>query len=372
MSLPYPRPAWASRLDRLRAADGGGATSVILVSALNNIRYLTGFAGTAGLLLVRHDGAELLIDGRYDGLVRDGQARGTIGAVDVHRIRGRYDTALAERLRELHVDRVAFEADHVTVATLRRWQADLPQIGFAPVSGAVERLRLIKDDAELAIFRDAAARLSRVADQLCNLVRRGHTERQVAFAIEGALRNAGFEKPAFDTIVAAGPNSAYPHARPTDRAIEAGDLVVLDFGGVLDGYCVDLTRAACAAPVSEAAQRLYHAVRAAQDAAIAAVGPDVPAADVDAAARAVLEARGFGDAFMHGTGHGLGLDIHEAPHVSPAHTSAGERLAAGMVATMEPGAYVVGVGGVRLEDDVLVTPAGCEVLTTASRDLLVV
>jgi Xaa-Pro aminopeptidase len=236
----------------------------------------------------------------------------------------------------------------------------------------VETLRLVKDPAELAALRRGGRALSGVATALASWVRGGRGERDVARDIDRALERAGFERPAFETIVASGPNSAYPHARPTDRRLAPGDLVVLDFGGVLDGYCVDLTRMAGVGAVGPEALQLYVGVRDAQTAALEAVRAGVRGAEVDAAARQVLEAAGLGDAFVHGTGHGLGLEVHEAPRIARASSGATDVLEAGMVCTIEPGAYVEGVGGVRLEDDVVVTMGGSELLTEAPRDLLVV
>ncbi|MBI2827708.1 MAG: M24 family metallopeptidase, partial [Acidobacteria bacterium] len=199
----------------------------------------------------------------------------------------------------------------------------------------------------------------------------GESERAVATVLESAIRQAGYERLAFDTIVASGPHAALPHHRAGDRILAEGDLVVLDFGGVLDGYCCDLTRTVSIGPPSSEARRLYSAVYDAQQAALAAIGPGVESSAVDAAARGVLEERGLGDAFGHGTGHGLGLDIHEEPRITrPRADVASVPLVPGMVFTIEPGAYVAGFGGVRIEDDVLVTETGCEVLTSVPRDLL--
>jgi Xaa-Pro aminopeptidase len=194
----------------------------------------------------------------------------------------------------------------------------------------------------------------------------------VAAAIESAIRHAGYQRPAFDTIVASGPHGAFPHHVAGDRILAEGDLVVLGFGGVLDGYCCDLTRTVAIGPPSSEARRLYTAVYDAQQAAIAAIHPGVESTAVDAAARSLLEARGLGEAFGHGTGHGLGLEIHEEPRITrPRPDVASVPLVAGMVVTIEPGAYIPGVGGVRIEDDVLVTETGCEVLTRVPRELLV-
>jgi Xaa-Pro aminopeptidase len=199
----------------------------------------------------------------------------------------------------------------------------------------------------------------------------GVSEREVAGAIERAIRSAGYERQAFDTIVASGPNAALPHYRAGTRILQPGDLVVLDFGGVLDGYCSDLTRTVSVGAPTPDARRLHAAVRDAQRAAIEAVRPGVPATGIDAAARDLLQSRGLGEAFGHGAGHGLGLDVHEEPRIGPPRPhSAFVQLEPGMVFTIEPGAYVPGLGGVRIEDDILVTQEGCEVLTSVPKDLL--
>ena len=370
-----------ARLLRLRARIAAIRADALVLTNLNNIRYLTGFAGSAGALIVSGAGTVLLVDGRYEEVVRAGQAAGSIAPVDVVRVQ-KYDTAILEQVTAAHWTVVAFEADHTPVSQHRRWTDGVlasrssgkggADVEFKPTADLVESARLVKDAAEIEILRDAGRRLSDVARRIGEWVAVGRTEREIAGEVDRAIRQAGFEKPAFDTIVASGPNTAYPHARPTDRRVEKGDLVLLDFGGVLEGYCVDLTRMAGAGRVSAEADSLYRAVRAAQDAAIALVSPGVLTNQVDAAARQVLAQQQLGSAFVHGTGHGLGLDVHEAPRVGPGDPSEATRLESGMVVTIEPGAYVVGLGGVRLEDDVLVTDQGREVLTNAPRDLLTV
>jgi Xaa-Pro aminopeptidase len=230
----------------------------------------------------------------------------------------------------------------------------------------------VKDPAEQAALRRAASGLAAVADAAFRAARAGAREREVAGVIEAALRAGRFEKPAFDTIVASGPNSALPHYRAGDRVLAEGDLVVLDFGGVMDGYCSDITRTVAIGPPGAEARRVYGAVLRAQQAAIAAVAPGRGADAVDAAARNVLTVEGLGEAFGHGTGHGLGLDVHEAPRVGkPLPGVEPAMLEAGMVLTVEPGAYLAGWGGVRIEDVVLVTPEGHEVLTTVPLELVV-
>jgi Xaa-Pro aminopeptidase len=273
--------------------------------------------------------------------------------------------------------RIGFEAAHLTV-NRHTWLLDaLGRHGSAhqlvATEGIVERARARKDDYEIATLREAARRLSRVAEHVITDVRAGQTERELAMAIDQRIRLAGFSKPAFDTIVAAGPNAAIPHARPGERTLTEGDLVVLDFGGVYDSYCVDLTRTVSVGRAGARARDVYAAVLEAHDLAIAAVAPGRSRFDIDAAARDALGARGLGEAFGHGTGHGLGIEVHEDPRISrrrPDVDPYDAPVETGMVFTIEPGAYLPGWGGVRIEDDVLVTDAGVEVLTGVTTDLI--
>jgi Xaa-Pro aminopeptidase len=364
-------PDWEGRLSALRARWATQGSAACVISSLTNIHYLTGLPASAGLLVqdAQHGaGAALLLDGRYTTVANELQAEGALGPVEVVLVDGAYDDALGRALQQRGPGRVVFESEHTSVATLSRWQQRFPAEWHGS-EALVEPLRLRKDAWELDLMRRAGAMISAVANRLHDWVAEGRTERDIAADIDRALILAGFSKPAFDTIVASGPNSARPHARPGARRLTSGDLVVLDFGGVLDGYCVDLTRMAAVGRVAPEAEALYAAVRSAHAAALEVIGAGVPAQRVDAAARQVLEHQGLGAAFVHGTGHGLGLQVHEAPRVSRL-SPPGEVLEAGMVCTVEPGAYVPGLGGARLEDDVVVTDTGAELLTTASRDLL--
>jgi Xaa-Pro aminopeptidase len=275
-------------------------------------------------------------------------------------------------LARVSAARVGIEAAHLTVLSFQAWQRGYPQAEWVAVSDAVESQRLIKDAWEQATFRRGGRLIADVAGHLRELVRAGRTETEVASDIDQAVKQVGFTAAAFPTIVASGPNSALPHVRPTGRVLQKGDLVVLDFGGVLDGYCLDLTRVAAVGLPSNAAMALFDAVLAANRAAREAVKPGVDVSVIDQAAREVLEGRGLGSAFLHATGHGLGLDVHEAPRIARSDLDAPMAVQAGMVFTVEPGAYLSDVGGVRLEDDVLVTAEGCEVLTDAPRELVVV
>jgi Xaa-Pro aminopeptidase len=286
-----------------------------------------------------------------------------------------YDEALAGCLLESGVTRPSVEAQHLTVARfdwLRTTLATRGEVQFGRATGLVEAGRMIKDSVEVAALRDAAGRLTPVAEAAFATVAAGRRERDVAAVIEGEMRTQGFERIAFDTIVGSGPNSALPHYRAGDRILQSGDLVVLDFGGVLDGYCSDLTRTVCVGALQHGeARELYDAVLEAQQMAVAAVRPGVTTTDIDAAARNALTARGLGDAFGHGTGHGLGLEVHEDPRLTrPRADIPPVTLEPGMVFTVEPGAYLAGRYGVRIEDDVLVTDTGYELLTAVPKDFL--
>ena len=348
----------------------------LLVCHLPNIRYLTGFTGTAARLLLTADRLVLLTDGRYKSVVQARQEGPeacphlTLSIAETG-----YESATAELIRAVRGS-VGVEAAHLTLAT---WLAVSPAATLTPTAGIVESLRIRKDSVEIAVIREAARRLSAVAEGVMADLGPGVQQRGVARALEAGMWRTGFTKPAFDTIVASGPDSALPHARAGEAVLASGDLVVLDFGGMYDGYAVDMTRTVSLGEPSDEARRLYDAVEAAQAAAIAAVRPGARFADVDAAARDVLAAAGYGEYFVHGTGHGLGLEVHEAPRIGPVRPSelapgilAPPELASlepGMVVTIEPGAYLPGFGGVRIEDDVLVTDDGHELLTTVDRGL---
>jgi Xaa-Pro aminopeptidase len=368
--------ALAQRHARIRESLETLNLDALIVTPSANIRYLSNHAGTAGILVMTRDAAHLLIDFRYQESVRALQASpSACPAFRMWDVPSSYEEALIGCLSEIGVTTVGFEAAHVTVARHEWWRETIAgrglDITLRSTERIVEQARIIKDASEVAILRDAAARLEQVMPAVLAAVREGETERRIAGAIEAAMREAGYERLAFDTIVASGPHSAMPHYRAGTRALAAGDLLVLDFGGVLDGYCCDLTRTVSIGPPSREVRRVYDAVRDAHAAAVAAVRPGIETSAVDAAARDLLRDRGLGDAFGHGTGHGLGLDVHEEPRIGkPRADVPPVTLAPGMVFTIEPGAYLPGFGGVRIEDDVLVTDSGCELLTTLPRELL--
>ena len=365
----------AARLTRVRLAARTAGIDALVVTHLPNVQYLTGFTGSAGVALVLPRTCLLVVDFRYVTAVNT-LTSSLEGLVTLATFERSYDEALVELLRREGSQRIGIEAAYLPVSrfnaissglaarTLLPIQSSESAPALVPTERLVERARVIKDEFEIATLRDAGRRLGEIASRVHEFVREGRTEQSVAADIETAMREAGFSRPAFETIVASGPNSVLPHARPTNRTIQVGDPTVLDFGGVYDGYCVDLTRTVQLGSATGALQQLYGAVAEAQDAAIAAVRPGVTSSAIDAAARIVLERYGLSAAFGHGTGHGLGLEVHEEPRIARQSPRLPDPVVEpGMVFTIEPGVYVPGVGGVRIEDDVLVTETGCEVLT---------
>jgi Xaa-Pro aminopeptidase len=384
--MGVPSAALSARLARVRAACDVLGLPALVVSHLPNVAYLSGFGGSAAVLVLHAESCVLITDGRYRTSLDEMAAAGGLpDGLTVRIARGAFEPEVAEVLEAEQGERVGIEAAHLSVAGWTRLgrevRARRPSAEIVQTEGIVESARIIKDAWEQQTLREAGARLSAVAAGVLSDIRVGLREVDVAQALEAGMRRTGFERPAFDTIVASGPTSALPHARAGERRLSAGDLVVIDFGGVFLGYSVDMTRTIAMGEPGVEARRVYDAVRAAQDAAIAAVRPGVAPDEIDAAARQVLETRGLGPQFVHGTGHGLGLEVHEAPRIAAAgsaRTTAAEgtftvpppaRVEPGMVFTIEPGAYLPGFGGVRIEDDVLVTAGGCEVLTTGDRAL---
>lgn len=357
----------AGRAPRLRAALAEAGCDALLVTHLTNIRYLTGFTGSAALLAVLPGRLLFVTDGRYQE-----QAAGELAAAGVA---ARLEVGrTVEAQREVVVDelraatRVGLEADHVTWTDQRRYaEAWFSDAELVPTAGLVEDLRIVKDEGEVARIEAACA----IADSSLAAVRplldERPTETQLALALDTEMRHQGADDISFETIVAAGPNGSRPHHAPGDRRIERGDLVVIDFGALVDGYHSDMTRTIPVGgpdALDDVQRRMVEVVTAAQAAGVAAVHAGGTTREVDAACRAVIGAADWGDAFVHGTGHGVGLDIHEAPAVS---ATSDATLAAGHVITVEPGVYLPGHGGVRVEDTVVVTANGCRTLTCAPK-----
>ena len=348
------------RIERLRARFGDEVDAFVTSSPANR-RYLTGFVGTAGTVVVGREEAYLLVDFRYvEQAKRQAQGVSVVHYDDVHK-------SLAEVLANLKAKRVAFEAAHVTVAGKRRLEEKIPDVTWVPAEDWVEELRAIKEPGEVEAIQRAVDLADRAFAYILDRLK-GRTEREIALDLEFFMRREGATKLAFDTIIASGPNGALPHASPSDRVISDGDLVTLDFGAVVDGYCSDMTRTVAVGKADERQKEIYQLVLEAQRVGLAAVRPGRTGKEVDAEAREVIQRAGHGDHFGHGLGHGVGLEIHERP---PVLSKAGEAvLRPGMVTSVEPGVYIPGWGGVRIEDLVVVTDEGCRVLTRSPKELI--
>ena len=340
----------------------------LLVTRLPNIRYLTGFTGSAGMLLVRRDAPSVFVsDGRYATQAAEQvAANGVHVEIEIHATAAEQLDVLAGALAG--AGRVGLEEHGVTWAQAREFGERFAPNECVPAGSRVETLRRAKDAGEIDRIRTACAIADDAFAEMLPQLRAGITERDFALGLEFAMRRRGASAVSFDPIIASGPNAAKPHARPSERVIEPGELIVCDFGCIVDGYCSDMTRTVSVGSPSKDAERLYDLVITAQAAGRGAVrvGADVSA--IDAACRDIICGAGYGEAFSHGTGHGVGIEIHEAPRV--AKTGSGT-LVAGDIVTVEPGVYLPGVGGVRIEDTVLVTIDGYEPLTMTPKTLVI-
>lgn len=327
----------------------------LLVTSLPNLRYLTGFTGSAGLLLVREAGTALVTDFRYAAQAPQ-EAPGIDIVIDPANVWER----LGKVLQQHPIETLGVEAASLTIRDAER-VSGLTRARVVPTTELVERLRMVKAPEEADAIRQAAALAQEALAEVLPTVRVGQTELEIASRLEAALRRRGSEWHPFQTIVASGPRAALPHARSSPRAVQAGELLLLDFGAMVDGYSADLTRTVVVGAPADSRQRLvYELVQEAQRRARENVRAGMSGREADALARDVIAERGFGESFGHSLGHGLGLEVHEAPRLSPTNELA---LPEGAVVTVEPGIYLPGWGGVRLEDDVHLSPAGPELLS---------
>jgi Xaa-Pro aminopeptidase/Xaa-Pro dipeptidase len=358
--LHDPLPC-ADRVGRLRSEFP--ETDALLILSEKNIRYLTGFTGGEGALMAGPDWLTLLVDGRYAT-----QARAEARGAEIFEFRNRVD-GIAAAIHRRGVGSVGFESPFLSVEEYLRLQEALPEAALRPLPKGFEFLRAVKDDGEIDRIREAA-RISREAlAAIREMIRPGVREEEIALELEYRMRRSGAEQVSFETIVAAGANSALPHATPGRRAIADGDCVIIDYGAVCGGYHSDETCTFVVGRASERQREVYRHVLEAHDRAIRAIRAGVSCGEIDGIARSYLAGAGLESAFAHGTGHGVGLDVHEAPRLAAGRE---ELLRAGMVVTVEPGVYLPGLWGIRIEDTVLVTEAGCEILTRSSKDLTMI
>jgi len=353
----------ADRLAKVRQSLDREGVPAMLVTNILNIRWLTGFTGSYALAFVSRKDAWIAVDSRYR-LQAEQECQGLR--------RTELASSGAENLAQMLVatgeTRIAVESDHLTVATLEDYCVQLEgKIELVPVAGIVRDLRGVKDVFELEAIERACAVTDEAFAYLCSVMKPGMTERDVMLELEWRIRKHHRAEIAFPTIGVSGPRTAMPHGRPTDRVVRPGEFVTLDFGAKWAGYCSDITRTVVLGKATEEQRRIYGIVLEAQRRAIDGIRPGVPGKDVDALARRYIAEAGHGDHFGHGLGHSVGLEVHDGPSMSPRSTF---NLEVGMVMTVEPGIYVPDWGGVRIEDDVVVTENGCRVLTRAERNLM--
>jgi Xaa-Pro aminopeptidase len=355
---------FVSRRDKLRQTLRSDDLDALLVSSPANVGYLTGFGGDSSVLVLARDRELIISDGRF--ATQLGEECPDLEAY-IRRPGQEMNPAIAHVIESMGLRRVGFESTSWTVADHEALCATMPSVSLVGLKGRVEALRQIKDEGEIAAIREAICAAERAFTMLGAGLRHGESEKDAADALEAYLRRCGATEASFPPIVAVGPRSALPHARPrTTACIGREDFVLVDWGAVVRQYKSDLTRVLVTGKVTPTFETIYRTVLTAQERGIAAIRPGVKAHDVDAEARSVIEEAGFGLFFDHGLGHGLGLDIHEAPRLRKASNVV---LEPGMVITVEPGIYLRDWGGIRIEDDVVVTPDGCEVLSHLPKSL---
>ena len=353
---PYPE-----RVRRLRV--GLSETGVLLILNAINIRYLTGFTGGDGALMAGPTWLVLLVDGRYVT-----QARGEAAGTEIFEFRNRVD-GIAAVAHQQGIGQIDFESPALSVEEYLKLQEGLPGVELRPLTSVFHCLRAVKDDGEIDRIREAARISGEALAAIREMIRPGVREEEIALELEYRMRRGGAEQVSFETIVAAGPDTALPHATPCRREIADGDFVMIDYGAVFEGYRSDETCTVVVGHASDRQRDMYRLVLEAHDRAIRAVRAGVSCGEIDRIARACLAEAGMAGYFSHGTGHGVGLDVHEAPRLASGRE---ELLQAGMVVTVEPGIYLPGVWGIRIEDTVLVTEEGCETLTQTPKELTII
>ncbi len=349
------------RLERLRRALAEQGLDAILITQPENRRYLSGFTGSAGVLLISQDQAIIATDFRYYEQVAKEAPDFKLAKVET-----KFTDILPDLLAQVGAKRVGFESTHLTFDSYQRWRDAAQGFELVPTKDVVEDIRAIKDDEELRRIRRAVALTDEAFAYVVKLIKPGMTEKEIAWELEVFMRTHGAEKVAFSLIIASGPNGAMPHATASERKIRAGEPIVMDMGCIVEGYNSDMTRTICLGQPDERFEELYKIVLSAQLAAEEAIKPGMTGKEADGIARGVIEEAGYGDRFGHGLGHGVGLAIHEKPTLS---TLSDDELKPGMVFTVEPGIYIPGWGGIRIEDMVILKEDGTEVLTKAPKEI---
>lgn len=351
------------RLERLRTELKEQQLDAIITYHAVNRRYISGFTGSAGLVIVSQDHAVLLTDFRYIDQAQE-------EAPDFKVINHHRDEkgAILRQLQAMGVKRLGFEKQAVTFDVYEEWRSHFDGIELVPTVGMIERLRMIKDESELAVIREAVRIADEAFSHILGYIKPGVRERDVALELEYFMKKNGAEGAAFDIIVASGERGALPHGRASGKVIQAGEMVTMDFGALYQGYASDITRTVAVGEPDPQMKKIYEIVQKAQQNGVAKIRAGMTGREADALTRDVIAAAGYGEAFGHSTGHGLGLEVHERPGLA---MNSDMVLAPGMLVTVEPGIYISGLGGVRIEDDVLITENGCEILTRSTKELLI-
>ena len=355
------------RLTKLRETLTTEGLDAILITQPENRRYISGFTGSAGVLLISQEEAVLATDFRYYE-----QVEKQAPDFRLAKVTARFETLLPELIQQVGAKTVGFESAHLTVDQLQQWQeaaegaVSTSEFELVPTKGLAERIRAVKDEDELDKIKKAIALSDQAIAYIAGFVEPGMTEKEVAWELEVFMRTRGAEKLAFDSIVGSGPNGAMPHATVSERVIQAGEPIVMDMGAVIDGYNSDLTRTICPGRPNDKFREIHAIVLEAQLTAERNIRPGMQGKQADAIAREVIEEAGYGENYGHGLGHGVGLAVHEKPGVGRLSEDV---LEPGMVFTVEPGIYLPGWGGVRIEDIVVMREDGVEVLTQASKEL---
>lgn len=352
-----------SKLAKLRVAMEAADLGGFLITRPENRRYMTGFLGSAGTVLVTRESAYLLTDFRYVQ-----QAKEQAPAYQIVRIGDPGQDALRDLVVAEKIEKIGFEQDFVTYVVHQQLEKSLPA-DLVPQSGMVEKLRMVKTEAEIAAMQRATLIAEAAFQQILPLIKVGTSEQAIALELEIAMRRLGAEGLAFSIIAASGPRSSLPHGAPTERLLETGDFLTLDFGAVSDGYRSDMTRTVVLGQPSAKQKEIYETVLAAQLKAQAAVAPGITGQAVDKVARDIITDAGYGEYFGHGLGHGVGLQVHEGPRAS---RTSEDVLEPGMIVTIEPGIYIPEFGGVRIEDMVLVTETGHQNFNRSAKELIII
>lgn len=348
------------KLQKLRAEMKRRDIEALLVTSPFNLRYITEFTGTAGLAIVTQDKAVFITDFRYTE-----QAGVQVKEFEVVQAKKNLMDEAVQTVHSLGVQTLTFEQDYMTYATAVQYKEKV-EVEMEPVSNLIEKIRMVKTPEEVVVLKAAAKIADDAFEHICGYIRPGLTELEVSNELEFFMRKQGATSSSFDIIVASGLRSALPHGVATDKVIEKGDMITLDFGALYNGYISDITRTVAVGEPSGQMKEIYDIVLKAQELGVEKIGPGMSGIEADAIARDFIKSRGYGEAFGHSTGHGIGLEVHESPGLSSRSETV---LEPGMAVTVEPGIYLPGVGGVRIEDDILITESGNERLTNSTKEL---